>query len=204
MGNAGKYLLTIGVIFGLLYGIKMISPPKPNPDIHFKNSRSYFKEKGYKRGMGELIQAIKEIRKLERDMDLASRKMLEESIEDLEKVREELSHDSLVLEDVNISYSEALNALTEAEVKLTKALLKTDHKHDAMMALKYGMMHLKNTLRFTEGKKKEVEIELHDEINEILEDKTLTDEEIEEHLDHIITRLDSLHQDNLHNQKSSD
>ena len=150
--------------------------------------------------MGELIDAIKAIRRIERDLDLASQQMLEESISDLEIVRDELEHDSLVIHDINISYSEALNALTEAEVNVTKALLKTDHRHDAMVALKYGMMHIKNTLRFTEGEKKEHEIQIHDEINEILEDPSLTDDEIVLRLDGIIVELDELLKDNLHNK----
>lgn len=201
MENAGKYMLTLLVVFGALYGIKMLAPAKPVPDIHFKNSRTYFKEKSYKRGLGELIKAIKAIRDLERDLDLASQRMLEESIGDLEIVKEELENDSLVMDDLNVSYSEALNALTEAEIKLTKALLKTDHRHDAMVALKYGMMHLRNTLIFTQGEKKATEIRIHDEINEIIENKSLTDDEIMERLDEIIVELDSLLEDNLHGGK---
>ena len=76
--------------------------------------------------------------------------------------------------------------------------MKTDHRYDAMMALKYSMMHLHNTLIFTEGEKKVTEKRIHDEINEILENKSLTNEQIEIRLNDIIVELDSLLEDNLH------
>lgn len=207
MENAGKYLLTMAIIFGLLYSVRFIVPHKPapltghavDPDLHFSNSRTYFKEKDYNRGLDHLIKAISHIRDIERDLDPESNALLEESISDLEVVKRELEHDSLVIEDINISYSEALNALTEAELKVTKALIKSEHREDAMMALKYGMMHLRNTLKYTQGEKKATEIRIHDEINEILEDKSLSDDEVVERINHIITELDSLLEDNLHN-----
>ena len=149
-------------------------------------------------GLEHLIKAINDIRTIEEELDPESAALLEESIADLEIVKRELEHDSLVIEDVNISYSEALNALTEAEIKMTQALLRSDHRDDAMVALKYGMVHLKNTLTFTQGEKKASEIRIHDEINDILNDEDLTDDEIEERLAHIILELDSLLEDNLH------
>lgn len=209
MGNAGKYMLALLVVFGLLYAVRFIVPQKPvpltghavDPDLHFGNSRKYFKDKDYNRGLDHLINAISDIRNIERDLDPASKALLEESIQDLEIVKRELEHDSLVIDDINTSYSEALNALTEAEIKVTRALLKSQHRHDAMVALKYGMMHLKNTLKYTEGEKKATEIRIYDEIDDILEDKSLSDEEIERRLSHIIGELDSLLKDNLHTPK---
>lgn len=212
MGKAPQYLLALLFVFGVFYMIKKLSPPsKPlaltsyatAPDMHFGNSRTYFKEKDYDRGLDQLIKAIKEIRRIERDLDPASQQLLEEAIADLEIVKREMENDSIVIDDINVSYSEALNALTEAEVKLTKALLKTDHRHDAMLALKYGMMHLRNTLKFTEGEKKAAEIRIHDEINEIIKNEAnLSDEEIERELEKIISELDELLKDNLHNRDS--
>ena len=117
MDNAGKYLIMIAVMFGLLYVMKIIRPPRDFPDINFKNSRTYFKEKSYDRGLNELILAIKKIKKLEKDLDLKSYQILEEAIMDLERVQRELKNDTLNIEHINISYSETLNALTEAEVK---------------------------------------------------------------------------------------
>ncbi len=209
MGKAGGYILALLFVFGVFYGIKVLSPSKPlpltgqavDPDLHFGNSRTYFKERDYGRGLDNLIKAISDIRKIERDLDPESRALLEESITDLEIVKRELEHDSLVISDINISYSEALNALTEAEIKVTRALLKSEHRHDAMVALKYGMMHLKNTLKYTSGEKKAAEIRIHDEINAILNNPNLSDDEMMVQLDHIIVELDSLLKDNLHTPK---
>ena len=125
MGQSGKYILAMLVVFGGLYAVKLIKSDKIvpltahaiDPDLHFGNSRTYFKEKDYERGLHHLIKAIKDIRDIEKDLDPESAKLLEESIADLEIIKSELKNDSLVLEDLNVSYSEALNALTEAELK---------------------------------------------------------------------------------------
>lgn len=206
MGQSGKYMLVILVVFGGFYAFKLLKSEKiiplteeaVDPDLHFGNSRVYFKEKDFGRGMEHLIKAIQDIHNIERDLDPVSNELLEESITDLETVLRQLKHDSVVVDDINISYSEALNALTEAEIKVTKALLKSNHRHDAIVALKYGMTHLRNTLKYTEGDKKAKEKAIYTELDEILGNPNMSDEEIIEKIDHIITELDSLHLDNLH------
>jgi hypothetical protein len=115
-------------------------------------------------------------------------------------IKLELLGDSLSLEDLNISYSEALNALTEIELKVTKALIETDHGTEAMVALRYGMMHLKNTLKYTQGAKKDYEIHIYEEIDSLLESDVPHDEMLAK-LNFIIAELDSLRQDNLHSTK---
>ena len=150
MGNAGKYIITLLLVFGGLYAIKMVKSKNiipltyeaVDPDLLLNNSRNYYKEHAYGRSVSNLTQAIQSIRDIEADIDEEGKKLLEEVIGDLEIVKDELEGDSLSLDDLNISYSEALNALTEAELKVTRALLESDHDGEAIVALKYGMMHL--------------------------------------------------------------
>lgn len=209
MGQAPKYILALLIVFGALYSVRFFKSDKPipltgqavDPDLLLSNSRTYVKEHAYGRSLENLDMAINSIRDIEGDLDEESTQLLEEAIRDLELVKQELQGDSLNLNDLNISYSEALNALTEIEIKVTKALLKTDHNHEAMVALKYGMVHLKNTLKYTQGAKKDYEIHIYEEIDSLLENKSISNEEMIQKLTKIELELDSLRQDNLHKNK---
>ena len=211
MGNAGKYLLVILVAFGGLYAIKMVNSKEiislthkaVDPDLLLSNSRTYYKEDAYGRSISNLKQAIETIRAIEADIDEQGKALLEEVIGDLEIVLSELEGDSLSLDDLNISYSEALNALTEAELKVTRVLLESDHDGQAIVALKYGMMHLKSTLKYTEGKKKEYEIHIYEEIDSLIQNKSMPHDQMIKKIDEIMTELDSLISDNLHSPQKN-
>ena len=212
MGNAGKYILTILVVFGGLYALKLAKSDEiipltyeaVEPDLLLSNSRTYYREHAYKRSVDNLDRAIASIRAIEADIDADGRALLEEVIIDLEIVKEELKNDSLNLDDLNIGYSEALNALTEAELKVTRALLKSNHDGAAVVALKYGMMHLKNTLKYTEGAKKEYEIHIYEEIDSLLKNKSMPNDQMIKKIDEIMLELDSLLTDNLHSGQKAD
>ena len=210
MGKAPQYVLALLVVFGSLYGIRFLLPEKPipltgeaiDPDLLLSNSRTYVKEHAYGRSIENLDLAIDAIRNIEGDLDEESTRLLEEAVADLELIKQELLGDSLSIDDLNISYSEALNALTEIEVKVTKALIESDQGTKAMVALRYGMMHLKNTLKYTQGAKKDYEIHIYEEIDSLLDNKDVSHDEMLEKLNHIIGELDSLRQDNLHKPKN--
>jgi hypothetical protein len=206
MGKAPKYILTLIIVMGALYSIRFFKSNKPvpltgqavDPDLLLSNSRTYVKEHAYGRSIENLDMAINAIRNIEGDLDEESTELLEEAVMDLEVIKLELQGDSLNLDDLNVSYSEALNSLTEIELKVTKALIETDHGDEAMVALKYGMMHLKNTLKYTQGAKKDYEIHVYEELDSLLENKSISHDEMIVKLNHIIRELDSLRQDNLH------
>ena len=200
------YVLAILAILGGFYAIEKFSPDEiipltgeaVDPDLLLSNSRTYYKEHAYGRSISNLDQAIVSIRNIEEDIDEQGKALLEEVIIDLEIVKKELEADSLSIEDLNISYSEALNALTEAELKVTRALFESNHDGQAIVALKYGMMHLKNTLNYTSGAKKEYEIHIYEEIDSLLKNKSMPHDQMIKKLDEIMIELDSLIADNLH------
>jgi len=206
MGQAGKYILAIAVVFGLFYGVEYILSDEiiplrgeaVDPDLLLSNSRTYYREHAYGRSVSNLDEAIASIRAIEADIDEEGKALLEDVIIDLEIVRGELEADSLNLDDLNTSYSEALNALTEAELKVTRALIESNHDGEAIVALKYGMMHLKNTLKYTSGAKKQYEIHIYEEIDSLLENKSMPHDKMVKKLDEIMLELDSLLSDNLH------
>ena len=204
MSRGVAYFLMIVVLFGGLYAfqkyrketeIALLTEEAVKPDLLLDYTKLYLKEDAYDRSLAQLNKAIDAIRNIEADLDEESKRILEVSIDDLEKVKMEMEMDSLVNEDLNIAFSKALNALTIAELKISEVLIKTDHPRDAIVALKYGMLHVKNALQYSEGKRKEYEIQIYEEIDSLLDNKSLTEEEMIMRLETMIAELDTLVED---------
>ncbi len=201
MSKGAIYFVIMLVVFGAfaLY-TKVLDDSKPallteqavEPDLLLDNSKFYLKEHAYERSLDQLDGAIKAIREIELDLDEESKRILEFSISELELVRQEMEMDSLVTADLNEAFSDALNALTIAELKVSEILLKQNHPKDALVALKYGMYHVKHALKYSQGDKKEYEIHIYQEIDELLENNSLSEEEMIEKLEAMIHELDIL------------
>lgn len=201
MSKGALYFIIMVLVFGsFAVYTKILDKSKPallteqavEPDLLLDNSKFYLKEHAYERSLDQLDGAIKAIREIELDLDEESRRILEFSISELELVRTEMEMDSLVTEDLNEAFSDALNALTIAELKVSEILLKQNHPKDALVALKYGMYHVKHALKYSQGEKKEYEIHIYQEIDELLEDNSLSEEEMIEKLEAMIHELDIL------------
>lgn len=201
MNKGVTYLIILVIVFGGFVIItRYIDNSKPallsakatRPDLLLDNSKYYLKEHAYDRSLEQLDDAIKSIREIEADLDDESKRILEISISELELVRKEMELDSLVTEDLNKAFMDALNALTIAELKISEVLLQHDHPKDAIVALKYGMYHVKHALKYSSGEKKEYEIHIYQELDSLLEDDSLTEEEMIERLEEMIGELDML------------
>ena len=200
--RAVYYLIVVFILVGSLwvyqyyrehYEISLLTEEAVKPDLLLDNSKYYMRDHAYDRSIQQLDYAIKSIRNIEEDLDGDSKRLLEISITDLEKVRYEMEHDSVVTKDLNVAFSKALNALTLAELKVSEALLlEKDDPHDAIVALKYGMYHIKNALRYSAGEKKEYEVHIYEEMDSLLENKSLTKKEFVDRLELMISELDSL------------
>ncbi len=205
MGNKGvQYFFMMVILFGGLYGyskwresteIALLTEQAVQPDLLLDYSKYYLKEHAYDRSLEQLDEAIRSIRKIEADLDAESTRILEVSIKELEKVRMEMEMDSLVKEDLDEAFSKALNALTLAELKVSEVLIKQDHPRDALIAMKYGMYHIKNALKYSEGSKKEYEIHIYEEMDSLLDNRSLTEEEMIARLERMISELDTLVED---------
>lgn len=204
MAKGGVYFLVIVVVFGGLYlytkwreetQLALLTEEAVKPDLLLDYTKLYLKEDAYDRSLSQLDYAIAAIRNIEADLDDESNRILEVSIKDLEKVKMEMEMDSLVTEDLNIAFSKALNALTLAELKISEVLIKSDHPRDAIVALKYGMYHVKNALKYSEGSKKEYEIHIYEEIDSLLDNRSLSQQEMIDRLEIMIAELDTLVED---------
>ncbi len=199
-----QYFVMIVVLFGGLYGytkwreeteIALLTEEAVKPDLLLDYSTYNLREHAYEKSLSQLDQAIEAIRNIEADLDDESKRLLELSIVDLEKIRMEMESDSLVREDLDAAFSKALNALTIAELKVSEILISEHHSRDALIALKYGMYHVKNALKYSDGSKKEYEMHIYEEMDSLLENRSLSEAEMVERLERMIAELDTLVED---------
>ena len=204
MNKGLQYFLAMIALFGGLYAfskwreyseVALLTNAAVKPDLLLRNSKKHLRDHAYDRSLIQLDQAIDAIRNIEADLDAESTRILEVSIKELEKVRMEIEIGSLVKEDMDEAFSKALNALTLAELKISEILIQQDHPRDALIALKYGMYHIKNALKYSQGDKKKYEIHIYEELDSLLENKHLTEEELISRLERMISELDTLVED---------
>jgi hypothetical protein len=162
------------------------------PDLLLNNTSVYYQEHAINRSIKQLDNVVKAIKNIAIDLDPESKRILDLSIIDLIEVRKEIANDSVDSEHFDDAFSKVLNALTLAELRVSEALLETNHGKEARVALKYAMYHLSNTLKFTTGKKKDYEIHLYNELDSLLENGKLSHDEMIVRLEKMISELDSL------------
>lgn len=162
------------------------------PDIYLDNSKLYIREHSYERSMDQLRMAIKALQEIEVELDERDRKLIDDAIDELQIVLIELENFQVNEDDINHAFSRAMNALTIAELRLTETLIAEHHTTDAKVALKYGMYHIKNAIRFTQGHKQEYEAHIYDEIDSLLESNSTDEGELINRLEFMIAELDSL------------
>jgi len=213
MGKSPYYIFLLLIFFGILYATKEyqkkfvpveLTDEITRPDILFSNSKQYVRKHSYERSLVQLTEAIEALKNIEVDVDSLSREKIDESIVDLEKVVLEFENKNFKIEDMNDAFAKALNALTIAELRITETLLKEEHTVDARVALKYGMYHLKNAIKYTEGKKKIYEVHIYDEIDSLLNSGSMDKEEMINKIEFMINELDQLFEDsNSDEEKTS-
>lgn len=201
MNNGIGYILFLGLMVGLLYFITeynylgkhaTVTKEAMEPDELLDNTKFFVEDHAYKRGLGQLEEAIRAMRKIEDELDEESKEILENSIADLQVVYNEILTDSLVMDDLNNSFSKALNALTLAELRISEFFLDSHHSRQATIALKYGMYHLTNALKYTNGAKKDYEIHIYQEIDSLLAHDELSYHEKKEKIEFMIKELGEL------------
>ncbi len=183
----------------LLVGLAIYLPAVFNggnstdPDFYLENSKTYLvREYDYDRSHEQLKKAIAAIRKIEKGLDQESKFILETSIKDLEKVSTEIEERHLIKGDLNGAYAKALDAMTYAEIKVSEHLLEEDHSRAAIIALKYGMLHLRNAAKFSKGDKKGFEKHIYEELDSLIENENMDHDEMKRRLDHMLEELDYL------------
>lgn len=195
MGNKGIIYLILALVVaaGLVFFSKILEKKDHlKPDFFLDNSKIYLlREYDYDRSHRQLEKAIQAMRTLEEGLDKESKKIIETSIDDLELVLEEIENKDLSRADMNSAYVKALNALTYAEIKVSEHLLEENSGKDAIIALKYGMIHLRNAVKYSDSEETaNFEIHIYEELDSLIEHNTLDHDQMQAKLDELLMELD--------------
>ncbi|MGB3464576.1 MAG: hypothetical protein WBA74_04870, partial [Cyclobacteriaceae bacterium] len=195
MGSKGwiYLLLALIIVLGIVFLPKLLNNQDHlKPDFYLDNSKVYLlREYDYERSHEQLKKAITAMRNLENDLDEESKAILETSIRQLEIVLEEIETEDLVKSDMNIAYAKALDALTYAEIKVSEHLLEENAGKEAIIALKYGMVHLRNAIKYSDSEELvKFEMHIYEELDSLIESNTIDHDQLKAKLDQLLEELD--------------
>ncbi len=149
----------------------------------------------YDQAQEALDKAILELQSIERYSDETVNKYINNTIEDLITIEDELIDGKLNLDDLNLVFFEAMNAVAYADLKIAEQDLKEEKKYKAVYLLKSSVLILKRSLLYTNDSVKKKENKIIYQLSGVLDSlKSSPDfnfygfseinDEIEEILDH--------------------
>lgn len=195
------YFTFLALVIGTMYAISVfthnntpstLSRAAIEPDLLLSTSRTYFMEHAKSRSVTQLRRAIASIIDIEQDLDQDSRAKVNEAVKKLRGIVKDMSQNDFDVDQLNDASIRALNALSYAELKVMEHYVDSHELDKAQLALKYGMMHIKNAMVYSSGKKKEYEIHIYDEMDSLMENGELSNKEIIQKLESMIEDLDNL------------
>lgn len=163
-----------------------------DPDMLLTNTKRYFQHDARDRSIYHLELAIEEIEKIEQEIEPADRMKIDTALMRLREVHDHISSPDFDIKELNDASMRALNALTFAELKVTEHFVDSHQLDKARVALSYGQLHVKNALVFSEGLKRDYEVDIYTEMDSLIESETFSDKEILHQLESMIDDLDKL------------
>lgn len=190
--------MLVSLCFGLLNKLTPsheLTDGASEAELLISNSRLYAKEHAYSRSLHQLDLAIETIVEIEQNLDKESRENIDKAVSELRKVYTEIEDHKLVNTDMNNAFTKTMNALTYAELKITEHFIETEDFHAARAALKAGMIHMENALKFADKGHKSYELQIYTEIDSLLQHSLLSKVEIVAELEKMLEELNTLVED---------
>lgn len=156
------------------------------------NTRFYVQEAAYHRSHLNLVNAIEELEEVAQQADPQSKAHITTALDDLAKVKVEMDSGKFIMSNINSASIVALNALTYYQIKTAEYYIQNDMLHEAKVALEFGMLHVRNALKFAEGTKKDHEVHIFYEMRAIIEDKNMPQDEMYSKLEFMLHELEDL------------
>lgn len=134
------------------------------PIEHLSNARHDIETGNYDQGVYAIEKAIKAMKVIEHNADSNAIEHVEDAIKDLKLVETEIKNDSIVLNDLNKAFFNALNSLAYAGLRISEDKLEDGHKYRAMNMLSASFKEMITSLKFAE-----------DEVLKVKEEKAISD-----------------------------
>jgi len=118
------------------------------PVRHLSDARHYIRNHEYHLARKELDESIMEMRIIEQYSDSASVAHIEKAIEDLQVVEVEMQSDSLVIDDLNRAFFNALNSIAHACMTISESKLDEGEHYKAMRFMNATFTEMIASLRY--------------------------------------------------------
>ncbi|XOV94487.1 MAG: hypothetical protein ACFHWX_07240 [Bacteroidota bacterium] len=168
------------------------------PDDYLLDAKDYEDMKRHDKSAYSIEKAIESIWRLEKDVDDESFDRLEETISRLEAVHRRIIRDTVPSHDLLVAFEYALGNLAHAELEVAEKYSASNQIHEALSALKYAQLHIKNALIFHNPNVEEDSVQLaseamlFDKMDSLFRQKDLTHEEYTAMFDTLIKEVDRI------------
>lgn len=163
MNSLTRVLIVVGII-GFLYFIntKLVNKKfdewtAKSADVHMNAARKAADKNALDKCIAEIEIAIHDMEAIEEFSDDASKEMIEKAIRDLKDVEEDIKHDSVNVDVLNLVFAKGINTLAYTYLKISDEDLLHDHEVRAVNTLKIVIDHLYNSMGFLNKKNVEEE-----------------------------------------------
>lgn len=139
------------------------------PDKHLSSARMALDAQSYSKSVEEIETAVQKIHKIELFADSASRKHLDDSIEDLLSLEDHIKKDEFNVRELNLVFAECVNSLAFTYLKIAQDNLMHGKDLDALESLRIVISHLHTSMSFLNKETIEEETYIVDRIVEVMD-----------------------------------
>ncbi|MBU2914424.1 hypothetical protein [Reichenbachiella agariperforans] len=140
------------------------------PVQHLSNARQAIVHEQFDRSIMELDEAIIDMRRIEKIADSSASAYVEKAIADLALVEAEIRNDTILLDDLNHAFFNALNSIAYANLTISEQNLDKGDKYKAIRFMNATFKEMVSSLEFaTSERDKEKERKVIEDIKIILE-----------------------------------
>lgn len=118
------------------------------PVRHLSDARHLIVNKDYNGAIKELDNAMMKMRVIEQYSDSSSVAHIEQAVKDLEVVEEEIRKDSLIINDLNKAFFNALNSIAHACMTISEDNLDKGEKYKSMRFMNATFAEMIASLKF--------------------------------------------------------
>lgn len=195
------YLLALAGVVMLIYVIGVfkneqsptpISSDASIPNYALQNARIYLIDGEHSRSLENVKEAIESLEYLHKQAQGTARKKLETGLNSLKGVAQEMENGRYDSEKLNQSSVTVHNSLIYYEICSAKTFIQNDQRPKAMEAVSMGIQHLRNALDFAKGNRKEYEVGVFSEMDQIKSNYYMDEDSMVEVLDSILVELKDL------------
>lgn len=139
-----------------------------SPVQHLSNARQFILESDLHASIKEIDHAIMDMKIIGQYADTSAALHIDKAVKDLQLVEAEIQNDSVIVNDLNNAYFNAINSIAFANLTIAESSLEKGEKYKAMRFMNATFSEMVSSLKYADEDTKAKENEVIDEIKGIL------------------------------------